>query len=168
MSSPSRGTKKNARKQTKPGRITRNPFLNFMRDFRRAHKGMKATDVVKHGAELWRKMSDRQKSPYCIQAKNARKSSKSRRSRKRNTRKRKRGSGAGSSESESSEEEKETKKSKSRGKKRVAKRKKKSSEDSSEEEDIMDGSSDSDSDDEQNEAPKRLDNQGANPVECPQ
>ncbi|KAJ8943237.1 hypothetical protein NQ318_009928 [Aromia moschata] len=71
------------------GRITRNPFLNFMRDFRKSNNGLKLTELTKRGAELWRKMNERQKSPYCQLAKQAprrrrrRKSSKRRRRRRR-------------------------------------------------------------------------------------
>lgn len=55
----------------KSGRITRNPFLNFLRDFRRSNGGLKLTELTRRGAEIWRKMNDRQKSPYCHLARQA-------------------------------------------------------------------------------------------------
>lgn len=55
------------------GRITRNPFLNFLRDIRKNAKGLSITEVASKGAEIWRKMDDRQKQPYLQLAKEARK-----------------------------------------------------------------------------------------------
>ncbi|KAJ8941577.1 hypothetical protein NQ314_010351 [Rhamnusium bicolor] len=70
------------------GRVTRNPFLNFMRDFRKSNNGLKLTELTKRGAELWRKMNDRQKSPYCQLARQAPKRRSRRRRRRRKRRRR--------------------------------------------------------------------------------
>ncbi|CAH0559868.1 unnamed protein product [Brassicogethes aeneus] len=55
----------------KPGRVTRSPFFNFMRDYRRMNKG-KATEMVKKGAGVWRNLDYTKKQPYIDQAKHAR------------------------------------------------------------------------------------------------
>ncbi|CAH0564045.1 unnamed protein product [Brassicogethes aeneus] len=65
------GNKKPPSKQMKSGRITKNPYLNFMRDFRRNHGGMNIIDLTKQGAEMWRNMTEKQKAPYFAQAKQA-------------------------------------------------------------------------------------------------
>ncbi|XP_050078680.1 protamine-like [Anopheles maculipalpis] len=48
----------------RPGKQTRNPYLNFLRDYRRNNCHLSAVDVVRHGAEEWRRMTDEQKLPY--------------------------------------------------------------------------------------------------------
>lgn len=56
----------------KIGPITRNPFLNFLRDMRKAARsGMTITELTARGGELWRKMSSKQKKPYCELARQA-------------------------------------------------------------------------------------------------
>lgn len=44
----------------------RNPFLNFLRDFRKSDNRsiVRYAEMVKKGSQLWRTMSDREKSPY--------------------------------------------------------------------------------------------------------
>uniref|UniRef100_A0A182VV28 HMG box domain-containing protein n=1 Tax=Anopheles minimus TaxID=112268 RepID=A0A182VV28_9DIPT len=48
----------------KPGKKTRNPYLNFLRDFRQQNCHLSVVEVVRQGAERWRQMSDDQKLPY--------------------------------------------------------------------------------------------------------
>lgn len=62
---------KSATSKFKIGPITRNPFLNFLRDMRKAAHGMSITELASRGAELWRKMNAHQKKPYCELAKQA-------------------------------------------------------------------------------------------------
>ncbi|RZB39675.1 HMG box domain containing protein [Asbolus verrucosus] len=62
-------TKKESRTKSLPA--LRNPFLNFIREFRKNNTGMKSSEVVSKAAEKWRNMNQSEKSPYCEQAKNA-------------------------------------------------------------------------------------------------
>ncbi|CAH1110931.1 unnamed protein product [Psylliodes chrysocephalus] len=55
----------------KPGRVTRNPFLNFLRDVRRNAYGLTLYEIATKGADMWRKMDAKDKQPYCEQAKMA-------------------------------------------------------------------------------------------------
>uniref|UniRef100_A0A182S5Q5 HMG box domain-containing protein n=1 Tax=Anopheles maculatus TaxID=74869 RepID=A0A182S5Q5_9DIPT len=48
----------------RPGKTTRNPYLNFLRDYRRKNCHLSAVDIVRQGAEQWRQMTDEQKLPY--------------------------------------------------------------------------------------------------------
>uniref|UniRef100_A0A182K9F2 HMG box domain-containing protein n=1 Tax=Anopheles christyi TaxID=43041 RepID=A0A182K9F2_9DIPT len=48
----------------RPGKQTRNPYLNFLRDFRRKNCHLSVVEVVRQGAEQWRRMTDEQKLPY--------------------------------------------------------------------------------------------------------
>uniref|UniRef100_A0A182M4M6 HMG box domain-containing protein n=1 Tax=Anopheles culicifacies TaxID=139723 RepID=A0A182M4M6_9DIPT len=48
----------------KPGKKTRNPYINFLRDFRQKNCHLSAVEIVRQGAEQWRRMSDEQKLPY--------------------------------------------------------------------------------------------------------
>lgn len=50
------------------GKMTRNPFFNFLRDFRKCHQNELATVVATRGAEKWNCMSDEEKSKYVVQA----------------------------------------------------------------------------------------------------
>ncbi|KFB39787.1 hypothetical protein ZHAS_00007153 [Anopheles sinensis] len=47
-----------------PGRKSRNPYINYLREFRRQNCHLSAVEVVRQGAERWRKMTDEQKLPY--------------------------------------------------------------------------------------------------------
>lgn len=85
---PSRSAK---RRTYKSGRVTRNPFLNFMRDFRKTRCGLKLTELTRKGAEVWRKMNNRQRSPYCHLARQAPKRRNRRKKRKTARRRRRRG-----------------------------------------------------------------------------
>lgn len=91
------GTNNNGGCQHRSGRVTRNPFLNFLRDMRKNVQGMSCQQLTLKGAEIWRNMSKIQKEPYRQMARKAaplarrRKRSKlrrRRRSRKRSSRSR--------------------------------------------------------------------------------
>ncbi|XP_030757182.1 protamine-like isoform X2 [Sitophilus oryzae] len=75
--------------RSKKGKITRNPFLNFLRDFRKNNKGLKVTQLTKIGAKVWRNMNKREKSPYYRMAKEAPKKGYRRKSHSRRSRSRK-------------------------------------------------------------------------------
>ncbi|XP_044255101.1 HMG1/2-like protein [Tribolium madens] len=53
------------------GKTTRNPFLNFVQEFRKNNRGIPAQEQVARAAEAWRKMSDNEKAPYYEMAKRA-------------------------------------------------------------------------------------------------
>lgn len=46
------------------GKITNNPFLNFLRQYRKTHCGLSIIQIAKKGAQEWRCMSDKQKSMF--------------------------------------------------------------------------------------------------------
>lgn len=47
------------------GKVHRNPFLNFLRDFRKSHKNkIDVVEITKRAAQLWRIMNERERSPY--------------------------------------------------------------------------------------------------------
>lgn len=47
------------------GKVYRNPFLNFLRDFRKSHKHkLDVMEITKRAAQLWRIMNERERSPY--------------------------------------------------------------------------------------------------------
>lgn len=55
-----------------PKKFFRNPFLNFLRDFRKSHKNrLDMVEITRRGAQLWRLMNTREKSPYINQTKKA-------------------------------------------------------------------------------------------------
>ncbi|CAH1383172.1 unnamed protein product [Tenebrio molitor] len=68
---------------------SRNPFLNFLRDFRKCNRNLGGSQLMKMGAELWRRMNEAQKLLYFELAKNAPKKQQQR-GRKRKKRRRKR------------------------------------------------------------------------------
>ncbi|CAH1154214.1 unnamed protein product [Phaedon cochleariae] len=73
------------------GRVTCNPFLNFMRDMRKNSRGMTITQMAVKGADIWKKMDFDAKQPYCLLAKQARSAIK-KSSRRKGRKKRRRGS----------------------------------------------------------------------------
>lgn len=73
---------KRSRSNNKTGRVTRNPFLNFLREFRLAYWGVPAAQVATLGAKEWKALSNGQKAKYVQQAHLAPKEAKKRRSRK--------------------------------------------------------------------------------------
>lgn len=52
----------------KEGIHTRNPFLNFLRKYRKEHCGLSIIDIAKRGGEEWRKMSECEKCPFIMEA----------------------------------------------------------------------------------------------------
>lgn len=50
------------------GKVTRNPFFNFLRVFRKCHKNMSAKELAINGAAEWKTMSEQAKSKYIVQA----------------------------------------------------------------------------------------------------
>lgn len=80
-------SRKKNHSRLRSGRITKNPFLNFLRDMRRNARGLSVTEVASKGAELWRKMDEQQKQPYHQLAKQARRmAGRSKKSRRRSRR----------------------------------------------------------------------------------
>lgn len=55
----------------KRARLLRNPFLNYVRDFRKGNGNLRATEIASRAAEKWRNMSSEEKSPYCEMARRA-------------------------------------------------------------------------------------------------
>ncbi|XP_044760139.1 protamine-like [Coccinella septempunctata] len=70
-SSPNQGESA-ASKAAKRRAATRNPYLNFMREFRLKNKNMNVVEQTVKGAEMWRKMNESQKAPYVDLARQAR------------------------------------------------------------------------------------------------
>ena len=54
----------------RPGVYTRNPFFNFLREFRKMHCGLKVTEIAKQGAIEWRKLSAERKISYYKRSRN--------------------------------------------------------------------------------------------------
>ncbi|XP_017784726.1 PREDICTED: protamine-like [Nicrophorus vespilloides] len=46
------------------GKVTRNPFLNFLRQFRRQHCGWSVVKIAVEGARVWCKMGKHEKEKY--------------------------------------------------------------------------------------------------------
>lgn len=49
-------------------KITRNPFFNFLRDFRVCHQDESSKEIAVNGGKQWNTMSEKDKSKYIIQA----------------------------------------------------------------------------------------------------
>ncbi|KAF7278609.1 hypothetical protein GWI33_008179 [Rhynchophorus ferrugineus] len=79
--------RRDGRGMHKAGRITSNPFLNFLREMRKKTQGLTPMELSSKGAEIWRTMSKNEKEPYCALAKQVarrgRRRRKSRRGRRR-------------------------------------------------------------------------------------
>lgn len=64
----SRSRSSSKRKKSKcgvrPGPMTNNGYLNFLRWFRRKNVGMNAREIVKRGARMWCSLSAEEKAPY--------------------------------------------------------------------------------------------------------
>lgn len=60
-------------KMESPDKITRNPFFNFLRDFRKCNQGLLAKEVAMQGADEWNSMEAESKSKYVVQAFHAKK-----------------------------------------------------------------------------------------------
>lgn len=83
---------KTSPKKISSGKLTRNPFLNFLRDFRKSNRHKyDVCELTKRGARLWRGMTDKEKSPYVNLSKRAPKykRTKKRRRRRRTEKKKK-------------------------------------------------------------------------------
>lgn len=52
----------------KPGILTRNPFLNFLRLFRKTHSGLTVVQVAVRGAHEWNRMPEEKKLPFVREA----------------------------------------------------------------------------------------------------
>lgn len=50
------------------GRITRNPFLNFLREYRKGKDSRKMTSVASQAANKWKRLSEAEKRRYRKQA----------------------------------------------------------------------------------------------------
>lgn len=56
-----------------PGRMTINPWLNFLRHFRTSYCGIRRqNELFQKASEVWRNMSDIQKEPFRLQAEHIR------------------------------------------------------------------------------------------------
>lgn len=57
-----------------PGRMTINPWLNFLRHFRRSNESIRRqTELFQRASKVWHTMSDSQKEPFRLQAEHMRK-----------------------------------------------------------------------------------------------
>lgn len=52
----------------RPGKITINPFFNFVRTMRPSHCGQKQSELVQEAARIWNKMTHEQKCQYTMRA----------------------------------------------------------------------------------------------------
>lgn len=50
------------------GQVTRNPFFNFLRVFRKCSAGMSGKEIAVKGAEKWNAMDEKDKTKYIVQA----------------------------------------------------------------------------------------------------
>lgn len=50
------------------GKVTRNPFFNFLRVFRRCNKNMSAKQLAMDGARKWKTMNEEARAKYIVQA----------------------------------------------------------------------------------------------------
>nr|XP_008197382.1 PREDICTED: protamine [Tribolium castaneum] len=92
--------RRGSRRSCRPGKVTRNPFFNYLRWFRKKHCGWSAVKVAVEGAKCWCRMSDQQRSKFYREACKApkfkkRRSCSSRRSRSRRRRRHRGGSSCG-------------------------------------------------------------------------
>ncbi|KAF2901921.1 hypothetical protein ILUMI_04266 [Ignelater luminosus] len=59
------------KKRFRVGKITRNPFFNFLREFRTLNNNLSVIAAAKAAGAIWRSMDQDQKEPYRKQAQNA-------------------------------------------------------------------------------------------------
>ncbi|XP_073845283.1 uncharacterized protein [Musca autumnalis] len=48
----------------RPGPLTRNGYLNYLREYRQRHCGLTAVETVRQGAMAWNKLSQEEKNRY--------------------------------------------------------------------------------------------------------
>ncbi|XP_038112167.1 protamine [Culex quinquefasciatus] len=65
----STGTSRNNPRSTEE-RPTRNPYFNFLKDFRRENRGLNPNEVIRQGAEEWNQLSEAQRRPFVLEAMN--------------------------------------------------------------------------------------------------
>lgn len=58
----------NVKKCYREGKLTRNPFFNYLRLYRKEHCGYTIIEIAKYGAKEWNKMSDCEKWPFIVEA----------------------------------------------------------------------------------------------------
>lgn len=61
---PNAPTAKSGGRCLRPGPVGRNPYLNFLREFRKSNCGLSAVETIRKGAEEWRKLPPEQKLKY--------------------------------------------------------------------------------------------------------
>ncbi|XP_039429241.1 protamine-like [Culex pipiens pallens] len=59
-----RDSKRSGGRSCNPGRRSRNPYINFLRDFRRSHCGLRPVEVIRQGAQAWGRLTEEQRLPY--------------------------------------------------------------------------------------------------------
>lgn len=60
-----KATRRNGRgKCMRPGPVTNNGYLNFLREYRRKHCGLTAVQTVRQGAKAWNSLSEQEKNKY--------------------------------------------------------------------------------------------------------
>ncbi|KAH8295071.1 hypothetical protein KR018_006675, partial [Drosophila ironensis] len=52
------------KKCSKPGPVTNNPYLNFVRAYRKKHCGLKPNDLIRKAARAWCRLSEEKKDVY--------------------------------------------------------------------------------------------------------
>ncbi|XP_023297758.2 protamine-like protein 99C [Lucilia cuprina] len=62
--SRSRGGSGSAKRCMRPGPITKNGYLNFLREYRKACCGMSPQETIIRGAQQWNKLSEKEKEKY--------------------------------------------------------------------------------------------------------
>uniref|UniRef100_A0A903VTR4 HMG box domain-containing protein n=1 Tax=Aedes aegypti TaxID=7159 RepID=A0A903VTR4_AEDAE len=50
------------------GKLTTNPFFNFLRDYRGKHPNLSVVDAAVEGASVWNRMGPEERAPYVKQA----------------------------------------------------------------------------------------------------
>ncbi|XP_065362518.1 protamine-like [Calliphora vicina] len=52
----------------RPGPVQRNPFLNFLREYRKTCCGLTAIETVRQGAKAWKALSKEEKQRFIVEA----------------------------------------------------------------------------------------------------
>lgn len=69
-SKPTAISAKNTKKCMSPGPVQRNPFLNFLREYRKNNCGLTAIETVRQGAIAWKTLSKEEKFRYIVEVRN--------------------------------------------------------------------------------------------------